>query len=240
MKPNYFVFAFILFFANIGYSQKFDLGSWNIINVKFNFDEKWSTFGEAQLRSLNFYNNFHYYEFKGGFSFKVDKNLLLSLGAGSYQTYKEGGNFVTPKNNNEFRIWPQLNLFQSIGKIKIEQRYRAEFRFTTTGYRNRFRYRLGISYPFGKEKNNYKPYQINASNELFFTDKEPYFERNRMLVAFNYKPSKATTFQIGYIHQFDYKINDETGRDFFQIGYFLELFNNQSSNNTTNTDLKDN
>jgi hypothetical protein len=61
-----------------------------------------------------------------------------------------------------------------------------------------------------------------------------------MLVAFNYKPSKATTFQIGYIHQFDYKINDETGRDFFQIGYFLELFNNQSSNNTTNTDLKDN
>jgi hypothetical protein len=240
MKPIYFVFAFILFFANIGYSQKFDLGSWNIINVKFNFDEKWSTFGEAQLRSLNFYNNFHYYEFKGGFSFKVDKNLLLSLGAGSYQTYKEGGNFVTPKNNNEFRIWPQLNLFQSIGKIKIEQRYRAEFRFTTTGYRNRFRYRLGISYPFGKEKNNYKPYQINASNELFFTDKEPYFERNRMLVAFNYKPSKATTFQIGYIHQFDYKINDETGRDFFQIGYFLELFNNQSSNNTTNTDLKDN
>lgn len=240
MKPNYFVFAFILFFANIGYSQKFDLGSWNIINVKFNFDEKWSTFGEAQLRSLNFYNNFHYYEFKGGFSFKVDKNLLLSLGAGSYQTYKEGGNFVTPKNNNEFRIWPQLNLFQSIGKIKIEQRYRAEFRFTTNGYRNRFRYRLGISYPFGKEKNNYKPYQINASNELFYTDKEPYFERNRMLVAFNYKPSKATTFQIGYIHQFDYKINDETGRDFFQIGYFLELFNNQSSNNTTNTDLKDN
>jgi hypothetical protein len=240
MKPNYFVFAFILFFANIGYSQKFDLGSWNIINVKYNFDEKWSTFGEAQLRSLNFYNNFHYYEFKGGLSFKVDKNLLLSLGAGSYQTYKEGGNFVTPKNNNEFRIWPQLNLFQSIGKIKIEQRYRAEFRFTTNGYRNRFRYRLGISYPFGKEKNNYKPYQINASNELFYTDKEPYFERNRMLVAFNYKPSKATTFQIGYIHQFDYKINDETGRDFFQIGYFLELFNNQSSNNTTNTDLKDN
>ncbi|MBL0051876.1 MAG: DUF2490 domain-containing protein [Bacteroidetes bacterium] len=87
-------------------------------------------------------------------------------------------------------------------------------RWTSNGYRDRFRYRLGVSYPFGKERNEYKPYQISASNELFFTDKEPYFERNRLLFAFNYKPSKATTLQIGYLHQFDYKINDETGRLF--------------------------
>jgi hypothetical protein len=52
---------------------------------------------------------------------------------------------------------------------------------------------------------------------------EPYFERNRMSVAFNFKPSKGSSIQIGYLHQFDYKINDEIGRDFFQIGYFLEL-----------------
>ena len=45
-----------------------------------------------------------------------------------------------------------------------------------------------------------------------------------MLIAFNYKPSKSTTLQVGYLHQFDYKINDETGRDFLQIGYFIEMF----------------
>jgi long-subunit fatty acid transport protein len=126
--------------------------------------------------------------------------------------------------NNEFRIWPQIVLFQSLGKLKIEQRYRTELRFTSNGYRNRFRYRLGLSYPFGKEKNNYKPYQVSTSNEIFFTDNEPYFERNRMQFAFNYKPSKSTTLQVGYLHQFDYKINDETGRDFLQIGYFIEIF----------------
>jgi hypothetical protein len=28
---------------------------------------------------------------------------------------------------------------------------------------------------------------------------------------------------IVYFHQFDYKINDETGRDFLQIGYYIDL-----------------
>ena len=60
------------------------------------------------------------------------------------------------------------------------------------------------------------------------------------LFAFNYKPSKATTFQIGYIQQFDYKINDEVGRDFLQIGCYLELFRKQSANTTIDTDSKDN
>ncbi|MFE3868571.1 DUF2490 domain-containing protein [Flavobacterium sp. LS2P90] len=222
------------------FAQTSGLGSWNIMNVKYNLDEKWSVFGEAQLRSLKFYSDFHYYEYKGAISYKVQKNVNITLGAGSYQTYKEGGNFVIPKNNDEFRIWPQIVLYQSIGKFKIEQRYRTELRFTSSGYRNRFRYRLGVSYPFGKEINEYKPYQISASNEIFFTNNEPYFERNRFLVAFNYKPTKATTIQIGYLHQFDYKINDESGRDFLQVGYFIELLRKTNQNNSIDTDIKDN
>lgn len=225
---------------NIISAQNLDLGSWNLLNLKYNFEEKWSFFGEAQLRSLKFYSNFHYHEIKGGINYKFHKNLSLALGAGSYQTYKEGGNFVLPKNNDEFRLWPQLILFQSIGILKIEQRYRTEFRFSSNGYRSRFRYRLGLSYPFGKERTAYKPFQISASNELFFTDNEPYFERNRLHFAFNYKPSKPITIQFGYLHQFDYKITDETGHDFFQIGYFLELFRKQSPTTSFDNDIKDN
>lgn len=230
----------LCFSINTISAQAVGLGSWNILNLKYSYDEKWSVFGEGQLRSLQFYNDFHYYEYKIGFNYKIHKNVKLTLGAGSYQTYKEGGNFVLPKNNDEFRIWPQIIFFQSIGKFKIEQRYRTELRFTTACYRNRFRYRLGVSYPFGKEIKDYKPYQISASNELFFTNNEPYFERNRFLVAFNYKPTKASTIQIGYLHQFDYKINDETGRDFLQLGYFIELFRKTNKNNSTDTDIKDN
>jgi hypothetical protein len=235
------IISFITFLLpNFCVAQTFDLGSWNIMNLKYNLDDKLSFFGEGQLRSLKFYNNFHYYEYKGGVNYKIHKNVRLTLGLGSYQTYKEGGDFVLPKNNDEFRIWPQVVLFQSEGKLKIEQRYRSEFRFTSNGYRNRFRYRLGVSYPFGKERNEYKPYQVSASNEIFFTDKEPYFERNRVLFAINFKPSKATTIQVGYLHQFDYKVNDETGRDFFQIGYFIEISRGTSQSIAIDTDIKDN
>ena len=240
MKQVVLVIIIFTSSVNISLAQNFDLGSWNILNLKYNINNKWSVFGEAQLRSLKFYDHFHYYEYKGGVNYKIHKHATLSLGAGSYQTYKEGGNFVLPKNNDELRVWPQIIIFQSLGKLKIEQRYRAELRFTSNGYRNRFRYRVGLSYPFGKEVNNYKPFQITASNELFFTDKEPYFERNRMLVAFNYKPSKKTTIQVGYLHQFDYQINDETGRDFLQIGYFIEIFRKQTTGTNYEIDLKDN
>lgn len=221
-------------------AQSNDLGSWNIINIKYTANDKLSLFGEGQIRSLKFYNHFHYFEYKAGVNYKIEKNVAVTIGAGNYQTYKEGGDFVLPKNNNEFRVWPQLILFQSIGKLKIEQRYRAELRFTSNGYRNRFRYRVGIGHSFGKEINDYKPFQISLSNELFFTNNEPYFERNRLQLALSYKPSKASSIQIGYIRQFDYKINDETGRDFFQIGYFFEIFRIKSVVNNPNIQLHDN
>ncbi len=221
-------------------SQTSELGSWNILNLKYSVNVKLSFFGESQLRSLKFYDNFHYYEYKAGVNYKVYDNFLLSLGAGSYQTFQEGGNFVTPKNNDEFRIWPQATLFQTIGAVKVEQRYRVEFRNTSNGFKNRFRYRFGLSLPFGEETSGYKPFLIGASNEIFFTDNEPYFERNRMSYALNYKPTKATTIQIGYLHQFDYKINDEIGRDFLQLGFFIELFHDQSSNSVIDIDIKDN
>ncbi len=237
-KFTFLCFA-ILFYCT-AYSQYVDLGSWNIVNIKYNHSEKTSFFGEGQLRSLKFYDHFHYYEYKGGVNYKIRKSVQLTLGAGSYQTYKEGGDFVLPKNNDEFRLWPQITLFQDVGPIKIEQRYRAEMRWTSNGYRNRFRYRMGISYPFGKNTKGYKPFQVSISNELFFTDKEPYFERNRIQTALNYKMSKHFALQAGYLHQFDYKINDETGRDFLVIGFYYEFARKSPRKAEQDFELKDN
>lgn len=229
-----------LLFSVLLYSQNIDLGSWNILNIKYNHSDKLSIFGEGQLRSLKLYNNFHYIEYKGGINYKLHKSVKLTFGLGNYQTYKEGGNFELPKNNNEFRLWPQLVLSQQINGIKIEHRYRTEMRWTSNGYRNRFRYRLGIFLPFGREINSYKPFQASLSNELFITDKEPYFERNRLQLALNYKLEKNLSLQLGYLHQFDYKINDETGRDFLVLGFYYDLFARSSSTNDSEDELKDN
>ena len=101
-------------------AQNFDLGSWNILNIKYTHNAKWSFFAEAQLRSLKFYDNFHYYEYKGDISYKIHPSAQLPPAAGSYQTYGENGNFALPKNNNEFRLWPQVLLTQLLGTLKVE------------------------------------------------------------------------------------------------------------------------
>jgi hypothetical protein len=241
MNKLYLILSVIIIsFNNLLAQSQHDLGSWNVINIKYNHSKKLSIFGEGQLRSLQFYNHFHYYEYKGGINYKIHPTVKLTLGAGSYQTFKEGGSFVTPKNNNEFRLWPQIIFFQEIQKFKIEQRYRTELRWTSKGYRNRFRYRFAISYPFGKDTKGYKPFQVSFSNELFFTDKQPYFERNRVQLALNYKTTKHTSIQFGYLHQFDYKINDEIGRDFLLLGIYYELNRKQNSKLEQETELKDN
>lgn len=204
-------------------AQDNTLGSWNMLNINGKFNEHWSAFVEAQIRSLRFYDHFHYYEYKGALMYNLQENSTLALGFGQYRTFSEGGNFVEPLRSDEWRLWPQFILVQNIKKLKIEHRYRAEFRFTNNGFRNRFRLRFGFSYPLLAKTIKKGELVIRANNELFFTNRAPYFERNRSQLQFAYKLSKSVEFQLGYLHQFDYQINDETGRDFLVVGFVYKL-----------------
>ena len=222
MKKYSFILLFALSVLSI-FAQNNSLGTWNIIHFKGSLSKKLSYFAEAQIRSLKYYNDFHYHEFKGGITYEINGQLRAYVATGKYDTYREGGDFVLPKNNDEFRLWPQLLLTQKLGKFILEQRGRVEMRFSKNGYRNRFRYRLGLNYPFGKNDKEFNPFQLSASNEIFFTDNEPYFERNRFFLSASYRLSKLFSTQMGYLRQFDYKINDETGRTFFLIGLYFDV-----------------
>lgn len=221
---NRIVWSVIMFCSSIIlFAQDDGLGSWNILNLQYKWNDRLSGLVEGQVRSLKFYDNFHYYEYKGAVTYKAMHGLRLALGAGRYVTYRPGGDFVTPKANDELRIWPQVAFDASLGRLRLEHRYRWEMRYTSFGYRNRFRFRLGLAYPFGASKGGERPYTISASNELFFSDQEPYFERNRAQVTLNRRITPGLALQLGYLHQFDYRINDESGRDFLVVGVFVEL-----------------
>lgn len=111
-----------------------------------------------------------------------------------------------------------LPLNQHLGNIEVEHLYRAEFRFINIGYKNRFRYRIGFAHPFGKKIKNYKPFKISVIDEVVFTNKDPFFARNRLSLALNFKTSKHVTLQTGYVGQFDYKITKQTIKDVFPVG----------------------
>jgi hypothetical protein len=212
------LFLWIVFSSTWAPAQ--DLGTWNVWNARIPLGKKFTLQAEGQVRSLGFFRSFHYFEYKTWGQFQLREGLALGLGAGRYQTHPEGGNFLLPASVREFRIWPQLLLHQTLSPFSIEQRYRAEFRFANIGFRNRFRYRVALLLPFGTPKNGLRPYFASISNELFFSNRAPYFERNRLHMAFHWRSTKAVTWQLGTVHQFDYRIADETGRTFFQVGLF--------------------
>lgn len=200
-----------------------DLGSWNILNLKHGLNKQWSLTAEGQLRSLKFYNHFHYYEVTGTASYQPTPALRWTLGGGSYQTYGEGGDFVRPKNREEWRLWPQVTLFQPLRRVNLEHRYRWEMRFTDKGYRNRYRYRFGVAVPIGQSKKEFPPLQVTGTGEIFFTDRAPYFERLRVMAGLNYRFSRYAAIVTGYLYQYDFKLTDEIGRDFLVVGLYYEI-----------------
>jgi len=206
------------------YAQNTRLGTWNVVNAKINIDEHWSVFAETQARSQTFFNDFYYYEIKGGFGFSINKNFHLLAGAGRYATYSNTGNFNKPFANEEFRIWQQVTMNKYLARLKFEHRYRIEQRWLTTGYRNRFRYRLNSFFPLNHK--NFEPgtFYLTGFDEIFLTNVAPYFERNRVFAGFGYKFSKKYILQPGWLYQFDYRPdNTRSGKNFLQLTLFIEI-----------------
>jgi hypothetical protein len=222
----------IVWITVLGYSfpAQAQLGTWNVLSFKTSFNEKWGAFAEGQVRSLKFYDDFHYHELKGGVTYSFDKNFSFAVATGNYDTYQSGGDFVTPRASDEIRLFEQLTMSQVLTRVKFEHRYRAEQRFTKDGYRNRFRYRFQTVIPINRNKVEPKSWFINTSGEIFFRDTPQYFERLRTFAGLGYQFSRTHTLMLGYMHQFDYQLVDETGADFLYISFLFDLHRNKNRN----------
>jgi len=223
IKRSYVVV--LLLVSRVAFSQISDFGTWNVINTKLNLTEHWSVFNELQLRSQSFYSNFYYYEVKGGVAYAVNKNFAFLLGTGKYVTYSDPGDFTKPVATNETRFWQQLIMNNTLERLKFEHRYRVEQRWFKDGrYRNRFRYRLNLAIPLNHNNIDPKTFYLVAFDEIFLTNKEPHFERNRVFAGAGYRAAKWVTFQPGYLYQYDYKPNNNSvGKHFFQLTIALEI-----------------
>lgn len=225
-KPLRFVFALSTLCAHAQINE--GLGSWNVVNLRLDWNERWNALAEAQLRSLLLYRNFHYYEWKGGIGYKINSQASAFLGAGSYQTYDEGGDFVTPKINNELRIWGQFSLKNTLGRAKLEHRYRWENRFALQGFLLRFRYRFQVLMPLNRREIRPGTLCLLTWNELFLSNHVPYFQRNRFFAGAFYEFTPRYAMQLGWVNQFDFSVEDEIGRNFLQISLLFSLKRKQT------------
>ena len=219
----FFLSLILVVVTTTGLSQRSHFGSWNVINTKVTFNDHWSIYNELQLRSQSFYHDHYYYEVKGGVGYALSKNFSFLIGGGKYITYSDDGNFVKPVSANETRLWEQLTMNQYVGSLKFEHRYRVEQRWFKTGYRNRFRYRLNTVLPLNHQKIGPKTIYISAFDEIFLTNKAPYFERNRFFTGVGYQFTKLFSIQPGYVYQYDYRSGIGFGKHFFQLTLTFDI-----------------
>ena len=221
--------ALSLLTAGFAFSQKSHFGSWNVINTRITLGPRWEAFNELQLRSQSFYRDHFYHEVKGGISFYLNKNFSFLVGTGKYHTYSDPGSFTKPVTANETRFWQQLTMNNYLRKMKFEHRYRVEQRWFKTGYRNRFRYRLNMAVPLGTSKKiGAKIPYFSSFNEIFLTNKAPYFERNRFFIGFGYQFNSTFGLQPGYVYQYDYRNYVGHGKHFFQLTLNIDIDGDKS------------
>jgi hypothetical protein len=218
------IFLVALFFTVASNGQTKGLGTWSLVNAKVTFNYRLSAFFEAQVRSQKFFNHFSYHEYKGGVGLNFKKQLAIVLAMGQYVTYSSDGNFKSPVQNSEFRLWQQFTMNNNVGRFKVEHRYRSEQRFTSAGYRNRFRYRTNLIVPFNKLKVEKGALYASLFDEIFLTNKAPYFERNRFYTGLGYQFSDVFSLQMGLLHQFDYRSNTSSvSKNYFQTSLLFNI-----------------
>ncbi len=212
------VLIFGLMLPSFVQSQDSNFGNWLIYIGNKKLNQKWNILNEIQYRNYNAIGDLEQLLLRTGlgYTFNNNKSNVL-LGYGYILSENYVGDTNEKINVNEHRIFQQFILKQSIGRTKLNHRYRFEQRFVESDFKMRFRYFLGINIPLSrKEKNNY---YLSAYNEIFLNTQSPVFDRNRIYGGLGYHINKNIRIEAGYMSQ----IFETSSRDQFNIIGFVNF-----------------
>ena len=205
------------------YAQNASTGGWDVLNIEYRHSERLFFYGELQARSGELADQFFYHEAKAGIGYTLPRKLSVMLAVGDYRTYAGDGNFKD-LDIREFRMWQQLSFKTDLHPLSIEHRYRIEQRWRNGTFRNRFRYRLSATIPINRKTIIARTLYASVYDEVFFTNRAPYFERNRAFAGAGYQFSDLLAFQAGLLRQFDYrKADDGSAKNYLQASLLFSL-----------------
>lgn len=238
MKQQNICKAFVvglLLFHFTTYAQTDVLGGWYLVNFNYHISKKLTLYTEVQTRSQHVLDDFYYRELKTGVNYRLKDNMSVFIGFGNYKTYTSPGNYEKPIEVNENRLWEQFVYTTNLSRINIENRIRLEQRWQNGNYNNRLRYRLFLSIPVNHPKIQDKTFFPIVFDEVFFTNKEPYFLRNRIFGGAGYRFSKVVTVQAGFLRQSDFFANGgSVGKNFLTTSLLLSAGRKQKKAQLSN------
>ncbi|WP_136669038.1 DUF2490 domain-containing protein [Flavobacterium sp. H122] len=190
------------------------------------FNENWSLLSEIQERQ--FYNPTaqHQLVFRSNLERKLAGNWNVS---GGVTLFLQNPNDPNSENNltvPELRPDIGFNNKQKLGFLTISHRYKAEARFfhdvendkLVGGFRFsnfRFRYQLGLDFPFWKKEEKEK-LSFKVKDEIMFNVGKKVvkntFDQNRIYLALNYRLNDSYAVEMGYMNWFQ---QQKTGVDFY-------------------------
>lgn len=181
----------------------------------------------------NPYHNLNQHVFRPWIHYQMNPNVrfsLMPLGWIGSNRFKDG---VPSAFFAELRVSPQVILTQNIGRVRFDNRFRYEYRwfgqnqdvndksflyggdFSTTTFKNRFRYQLKATIPLNHAKMDDKTLYAQAYDEVFVNTGEQVantnlLDQNRLLIGLGYKFNKFLAIEAGYMQQTIFKLNNAT------------------------------
>lgn len=223
MKKCLLLFAFALVLIKV--SAQEHISSFNTISVTYNFHPKFYLFAEGQLRGIEDFSYPDYYEIKGGLGYKLTPNHKPFIGIGRYATYSD-----RLIDKEEFRVWLQDVVDFKAGRVKFENRVRAEKSWfyepqtDEVSDRIRLRYRLNVTVPLNSEKVDKGTVFANAYDEVFFvTTEKPLFARNRVFGGFGYQIDDNFGIASGYLWQREFALSGNRNLHFLYLALNITI-----------------
>lgn len=196
--------------------------AWFQVSGDFAINERWAVLFDASNRRSGPIDQTMANFVRAGLAYEVNDNVRVAAGANYSKSYPYGeipAAYAVP----EFRIWEQVQLAHSIGKVDFTHRYRLEQR--RRGLRSdpdvddtdvwassgRFRYQVKATLPLrGENVEPGEPY-LSASNEIFISFGEGVqyniFDQDRATFAFGYRMSRNWRVETGFMEHIVFKGN---------------------------------
>ncbi|QQR85098.1 MAG: DUF2490 domain-containing protein [Flavobacteriales bacterium] len=205
--------------------------------------DRWSFHSEAHWRRSGLGEHWQQLLVRPAVSFHWRPEVVITGGYSYYINYPYG-NYPIATRAWEHNLYQQVTLSNALGRVALSHRFRMEERWLSVmqpvanepgayeldryNYQNRFRYRIGITVPFG---NHTKVEQgalfATAYDELFISfgdsQRADFVQQNRLSALLGYQYSSGGNVQIGYLLQTIQRPGAAQGADLQEMNSTVHL-----------------